>query len=189
MRLFVAVDLDAPMRERLRRLSAELRHATGDRLKATWVRADRMHLTLHFLGEVGDDLVPAVAAAVEAPVAVSPFDVEVAGVGLFPSAERPRVLWAGLRAGVAELVRVHAVMTERLAPLGIALDPRPFTPHLTLARIKGRVAPRASQAIAVCAGRAVGRCRVEAAMLYRSVLGEGGPTYTSLARAAFTGDA
>ncbi len=189
MRLFIAVDLDEPLRERVRRLSSELRQVAGNGVKATWVTPDRLHLTIHFIGEVGEDVVPAVAAALAAPIEVPPFDLEIGGMGLFPSPARPRVVWAGLRAGVPELGRMHALIGARLTALGLRLDARPFAPHLTLARVKGHVSSRLADAVGRCAGAAVGRCRVEAATLYRSVLGEGGPTYIVLARAPLAGTA
>jgi 2'-5' RNA ligase len=189
VRLFVAVDLDEDVRRRIGRIAGALKRDSGTRLKATWTRPERMHVTLHFLGEVGDDGLPDLTAKLGADIEVSPFDIALAGLGVFPSAERPRVIWLGVREGGAHLVAVHDTIARRIADLGLPLEPRAFTPHVTLARLRGHMPGTATRALASHGASQAGRCRVDAVTLYESRLGPGGSTYSALARAALVAPA
>jgi 2'-5' RNA ligase len=103
-----------------------------------WVRLDGLHLTLHFLGPTLDDRVLPATEAVRAAAAASvPFDVSIGGAGAFPSAGRPRALWLGIRSGAADLVELGRVVDETLVAAGWTFEPRPLSPHLTLARSDG----------------------------------------------------
>ena len=126
-RAFVAVRvpesvLDA-VDERLADLAVPGRRTT----RAQW------HLTLQFLGDGAD--IDEVAAALEG-IAGAPGQARVGGAGAFPDARRALVLWLGLAEGSALLARLAEAVGERLAPLGYEVDPRPFQPHLTLARLR-----------------------------------------------------
>lgn len=132
MRVFLAVELPAALRlaigERLDTLRARLP-------AASWTPADNLHLTLHFFGERQPARVEQIAGAlVPAIASCSPFTVETAPVGSFPTS-RPRVLWLGITPN-PRLLALHADVLRELAQLGEELDPRPFHPHLTLARVK-----------------------------------------------------
>lgn len=108
-----------------------------------WVRAEPLHVTLCFLGDLGAaqiDLV--IAAARDAAASSRGFDVAVAGLGVFPNARRPRVLWAGVTDGGVELTGLRSELIGHLARGGLAVDDSHFTPHVTL----GRVGPDASRA-------------------------------------------
>jgi RNA 2',3'-cyclic 3'-phosphodiesterase len=119
MRAFVAIDLppvEGPVPERLR---------------------PEDHLTLHFFEELPADRVRLVVQSMsDAAAATGPFDLEIRGVGGFPSARRPRVVWAGVSTG-SEAVRALADRLHRgLSAQGFTVEPRPFVPHLTLARLR-----------------------------------------------------
>jgi 2'-5' RNA ligase len=129
-RLFLAIDLPPHARSALAALGAEL---PGIR----WVAAAQLHVTLRFLGEVPAEAAVTAAVALEG-VAAAPFPVALAGVGVFPprpGRQPPRVLWAGI-APAAPAVALKAAIDGVLGP-DLEAGARAFTPHVTLARLKG----------------------------------------------------
>jgi 2'-5' RNA ligase len=182
MRLFVAVELDPAVRAAAREVADDLRRRIGDRLKARWVPPENMHLTVRFIGHVEDARVPEVLDALQPPLAIAPFDLELGECGVFPSSGPPRVFWIGLASGFPALQTMHEEFNRRLQPLGFTPEHRPFSAHLTLARIKD--APRGSGSVARDAVRAVqsprARCQVTHAAVFRSVLSPHGSRYERL---------
>src|SRR5262249_17615786 len=144
MRLFVAVELSEETVRTAARISAALRRDVGSRLHATWVAPENMPLTVRFIGQVEDARARAVIDALVPPVAVPPFDVELGACGMFPPSGSPRVIWIGLTLGMLPLTAMHAEFDRRLMPFGFEPDTRPFSAHLTLARVKD--APRGAGA-------------------------------------------
>src|SRR5581483_5667080 len=135
MRLFVAADLDEPARAAVAAEQQRIRAALGDRQSGLkWIRAEQAHLTLAFIGDVADGEVPSVAAAVERPVEQRPFEAVFQGLGAFPPRGAPRALWIGLSRGDPEMQALQGEMAARLRAVGIALEDRPFSAHLTIAR-------------------------------------------------------
>jgi 2'-5' RNA ligase len=155
-----------------------------------WVAPDNLHLTVKFLGGVEPGQVEAVTAALRATVsATPPFELAIAGLGAFPTASRPRVIWAGVSGGREPVCRLAGEVEAALEPLGFAPESRPFSPHLTLGRIREpRPDRRLAALIARGAGRAFGDLRVTSVSLMRSVLGPGGPRYSELAAVALGPD-
>lgn len=95
------------------------------------------HLTLRFLGEVADDRLPAIAGRLrEVASAHAPFDLEVTGVGAFPSMRAPRVVWAGVGRGAPEIGRLADDVRRALAGEGEARPEARFVPHVTLFRVR-----------------------------------------------------
>ncbi|MET0596219.1 MAG: RNA 2',3'-cyclic phosphodiesterase [Polyangiaceae bacterium] len=102
--------------------------------------ADQAHVTLRFLGpRTAAEQTSIGRAAAGVATRVRPFSLTFAGVGFFPDARRPHTLWMGLAEGRDELVALAAELEAALATVGVAPEGRPFVPHLTLARIKGRL--------------------------------------------------
>jgi 2'-5' RNA ligase len=179
-RLFIAVDIDDSTRGQVERISAGVRGAVDTLLKASWVRADRMHLTLHFLGSVDDGFEQRVRQVLSNPLRVAPFDVTFHGLGFFPERGSPHVLWLGIRDGLEPLRRIEKTLADGL---GIQRDhPGPFTPHLTLARLRDR-APRTRFAEIARFPASAGPSRIDRVTLYESRLSPAGPTYVPLAAA------
>ena len=136
MRLFVALDLRDDVRRALGDLMTKLKPLSPD---ARWVRPEGMHVTLKFIGhavETGDAAkLDAVRAALAAVRSGRPVEMNFRGVGFFPSAARPRVVWCGVQAS-ENLAPLAADIDRALEPLGISREDRAFVPHLTLARFK-----------------------------------------------------
>ena len=132
MRAFVAIKPTAD----LHRACADV-IAAGHMLPMRWVRPASVHLTLKFLGDVRVDAIPAIHQALrQAAQGLAPFCVVARGLGCFPNATRPRVLWMGLDDPRRELRRLQRRIESTFAGLGIPLAERLFYPHLTLARAR-----------------------------------------------------
>ena len=143
------------------------------------------HLTLHFLGEIGSETVAAIRAALPPRVAAHRrFPLTLEGVGAFPSAERPRVVWRGITRGREELERLAGSVRSADVGAGAAADPRPFAPHLTWFRVVGR--PSAARARAVLSGELPApppeSVEVAEVWLVASELGAGGAVHRPIDR-------
>jgi 2'-5' RNA ligase len=133
-RTFIAVELVKPIRDQLFALQKDLSHFARD---VKWTEPENLHVTLNFLGEVGDTDLPAICRLVsDRARGFGPFHLNVEALGCFPHVRRPRVLWVGVGAGAEELVRLHDALEGPLFDLGCRREDRRFTPHVTLGRIK-----------------------------------------------------
>jgi len=147
------------------------------------VAPGNLHLTLKFLGQVGEERIgPIVDALTRAVSSTKAFEARVQGLGAFPSLTRPRVVWAGVTEGADQMVDLAGRVDAALAALGFAPDARPFSPHVTLGRVRqpGRN-PALADALQAAAGREFGRIRIAGASLMRSELSPRGARYTELA--------
>ena len=134
MRLFTAIEIPEEVRECLR--------AVVDRWKSlariNWSPVQNLHITTKFIGEWPEEKLDAMKHALHAIPTEGSFEISVHGLGWFPDERRPRVLWAGIDAGDA-LVTLARVTEEAVATLGVPVETRPYSPHLTLARIREAV--------------------------------------------------
>jgi 2'-5' RNA ligase len=146
------------------------------------VAAGNLHVTLRFLGQVDPARLSDIEAALTAAVALEPsFDLHLGGLGAFPGASRPRVLWAGVARGAAELGRLAASVDEGLARAGVPREARDFAAHVTLGRVREpRRNPALAAALVAAERRELGRVRVERVSLMRSDLSPRGARYTEL---------
>lgn len=135
IRSFIAVELPEAVRKGLQQLQTELTLHQYSFVKC--VAPEGIHLTLKFLGNISAQKVAAVTGVMEqASQGVSPFELQLTEVGAFPNMRRPRVLWVGIKGEVDKLINWQQRLDDGLVPLGFAKEARPFTPHLTLARIR-----------------------------------------------------
>ena len=165
VRLFIAIDPPAAVKDRIAELCAGVPGAK-------WVSPEQSHLTLRFIGEVGNDEFADTAEALSG-VSAPPFVLRLKGVGHFPPRGAPKVLWAGVedRAPVANL---HDRIEARLQRLGLDPDRRKFSPHITLARLKGARTERVRDYLAQHALFATESFAVSEFHLYSSKLGAKG---------------
>lgn len=183
LRTFIAVDFGKGIRDRLVALQEKLAQ-TGAPVK--WVEVDNLHVTLLFLGEVGDRDVPAVCRAVaDCCREHAPFSLSVETVGCFPNARRPRVVWVGIGQGSQELVALHDALEAPLLDLGCyRREDRKYTPHITLGRVKAeRPQDTLATSLAKNAGWKGGETNVGEILVMSSKLTPVGPEYTVLSRA------
>ncbi|MSM39645.1 MAG: RNA 2',3'-cyclic phosphodiesterase [Geobacter sp.] len=168
-RLFVAIDLP----EEMKRAVADLR---GELRGAKWVGAEQLHLTLRFIGDADDLLLKGIAEGL-AGIACNCFPLGLKGIGYFPPRGAPRVLWVGLKAGAQFLTLQHEV-EQACRAVGILPDERPFSPHITIARLKETTPAQVAAYTAQHGGFQSEPFKVTEFHLYESVLGREGATHT-----------
>jgi 2'-5' RNA ligase len=182
MRLFVAIELTDAVRRRLGTLQSQ--HRDLDSV-VRWVRPEQIHLTLKFLGAVPD---AKAAEIVDALTAVAPnhapFEFAVRGAGCFPARGAPRVFWVGVEEPTGALERLQAACEEAMAAIGFPPEGRRYSPHLTLARVKGaRGGGAVRDAAQSAAGFDGGAQRVGEVVLFESRLSPQGARHTPVGRA------
>jgi len=132
MRIFIALDIDDAIRERIARFIEGVRGFVPD---ARWVRPESLHVTLKFIGEKPELAVEEIKVAL-ATIEAAAVEMDFRGYGFFPTAKAPRVFWIGLQAG-PQLASLAATIDDTMASLPIAKEIHAFSPHLTLARGPG----------------------------------------------------
>jgi RNA 2',3'-cyclic 3'-phosphodiesterase len=193
LRLFTALELPPALRRQLADLISAF-SASLPRGSVRWVRAEGVHLTLKFYGEVSQDKVPGLQASLrQAAQGASPLQLELEGLGTFPNAVRPRVIWVGLKGDLERLGALQRMVEEGAAPLGFAPEARGFSPHLTLGRVNAEWRPADKQKLGEAFARLGpglhGRFTAETLSLMRSDLRPSGAVYTCLLAAALGGPA
>jgi RNA 2',3'-cyclic 3'-phosphodiesterase len=177
LRTFVAVTIPAtaPLRHLLRQIGA-----AGSRLRPP--AADKLHVTLKFLGDTPVEQVPEVAAAIRSCLAdQAACDVELSGIGAFPDLRRPSVFWVGIQ-NAGRLAEMARLLETTLAPLGYPPEARSFHPHLTVLRVKFRPPPALFELVAAHATADFGTAHIGAVEYLQSELKPGGSQYTVLAQ-------
>jgi 2'-5' RNA ligase len=153
--------------------------------QVAWVKRENLHYTLRFLGEAGEDEVAAAAdAAREAAAAHAAFGAALSAPGAFPSAAKARVLWLGMGDGAEPLCALARSLEDALARRGFERAVQPFSPHLTIGRVR---MPADWSARLAAAPTPTSRFRVESLVLVRSTLAPGGSRYDVAAEAPLAG--
>ncbi len=191
MRLFIALDIDDAIRERIARFEQGVSGFAPD---ARWAKPESLHVTLKFIGEQPEPAVEQIKQALSA-IPASPVDIQFRGYGFFPTAKSARVFWIGIEAG-PQLAALAAAIDEKMPSLGIPKEDRAFSPHLTLARAAGRSgSPRLSKSdipnrafqrlqekLAAMPTPEFGTITAREFFLYQSQLSPKGSKYTKLAQ-------
>jgi 2'-5' RNA ligase len=135
-RLFIAIELPPDVRRTLKAHIDQLRPAVPE-ARASWAAEENLHLTLKFLGATPLTRVESLSEAIRrAANAVRSFEIIIGGCGAFPSTGQPRVLLIGIDDTSGRLALLHQVLEDECAQAGFAREPRPFRPHLTIARLR-----------------------------------------------------
>lgn len=184
-RVFCAIELPTEVRERAAEHIARLREAVPE-VRASWERAEKMHITLNFLGEITQEKVVALSgAASSATRNTQPFMLALDGTGAFPPRGNPRILWLGINDSSGKLAGLQSRLEEECASAGFAREERSFHPHLTLARVR---APEGARRLAQShqeTGFAAIEFAVTNLVVLRSELMSGGSRYTEISRHQF----
>lgn len=183
IRSFIAIELPDGLKSELVQLEARLK--SGGQFRVKWVDPNGIHLTLKFLGSIAADRVEGIVRVMEeAARVISPFQLKVEGLGVFPSLKRAQVAWVGLSGGVDKLAQLQKSIESKLVPLGFALESRPFTPHLTLARLRNQASlderQRFGQLIADNTFEAACTIDADAISMIKSQLTREGAIYTRI---------
>ncbi|HXV63711.1 MAG TPA: RNA 2',3'-cyclic phosphodiesterase [Vicinamibacteria bacterium] len=179
MRVFFAIELSPEIRASLGQLAEEL----APRLDAArLVPPQKIHLTLRFLGETKEDRLTRLVTRLRPEVRLSPgFELRFGGVGLFPDARRPRVLWVAVVDPPQALFDLRSLIERFVGEAGFAPEERNFAPHLTLARFR-RVPRSLTPLLSDLSDRGVGHMRVAELTLFESRLSPRGASYRVIER-------
>lgn len=184
LRLFVALELPASVLRQLSTLLAELQLAIPPGA-VRWVRPEGVHLTLQFYGDVEKPRVAAIEGMLrQAAQSSAPVSLALNGLGCFPHAKHPRVVWVGVAGDVDALRRLQRAVEGGARPLGFEPEARGFSPHLTLGRVNSPLRPNDQQRLAEALGRAPAAPGAAFILnelsLMQSDLKPGGAVYTRL---------
>ncbi len=185
LRLFIAIELPPPVTAALHNLQTQLQAVTPPDV-VRWTRPEAIHLTLKFLGDVPAGKQSAVEQGIiKAAHNQHPFNLSIGGVGSFPNSRHPRVVWVGLGGEQETLHTLRDAVESAVAPLGYPTDRRPFSPHLTLGRVRRSVRKpdiaALGRALEAAKVDAPAQFRAEGISLMRSRLRPNGAVYTQLA--------
>jgi len=183
IRSFIAIELSGELKQALARLQDRLKE--GSRTPVRWVDPNSIHLTLKFLGNIDVSVTGNIIEVMGgAASGVSPFQLELSGLGVFPNPRRVQVVWVGMTGEVERLERLHKNIEADLKSLGFAAESRPFRPHLTLGRVRDRARPEEREDL----GRLItsmtfdsgGKLTVKSVNLMKSHLTREGPVYSRI---------
>ena len=183
LRTFIAVKIPGPVHQAILQKTEPLRKSLGTTI-VRWVPVQNIHLTLKFLGDVAPANVDALTQMLGAEAGkLDPFDIQIGGLGSFPSLKRPRVLFVGVQAP-AGLEALYRGIESACVRLGYESEERGFSPHLTLGRIKQDASAADQQKIRRIFEElkidSLGTARVDSVHLYKSELKPNGAVYTQL---------
>jgi len=181
-RLFCAIELPAHLRAKLKHHIHQLREAQPD-AAASWSRPENIHLTLKFFGNVGQNRIPNISAALSRAVASdTPFQIRVGGVGVFPRPSQARVLWIGVLDPTAKLTELQEAVEQECATEGFEKEERAYRPHLTIARLRRPEGARQLAEAHLGLMFEPSELTVNELVLFRSELSSKGSIYTPLTR-------
>ena len=184
LRVFLALDLDEPVKKQLLRLQNRLAAVGAD---VRWVKAEHIHLTMKFLGDVSDKIAADLCRLSQNVAAeFEPFEFTARGAGCFSNHGRPRVIWMGVDDPSGSVRRLHDRIEKTLAPLGLRRELRAFKPHITLGRISS---PRNALELRADVEKnnafEAGTQQATEITVYSSQLSPEGPIHTVMSRALF----
>ncbi|MFC1932069.1 RNA 2',3'-cyclic phosphodiesterase [Chloroflexota bacterium] len=182
IRSFIAIELPDELKLELDQLKAQLKSGTQPWVK--WVDPNSIHLTLKFLGNISLDKAGEITRAIEkAAQGIPPFCLEVKDLGVFPNLKRVQIAWVGISGEIDKLAQLQQHIESNLALLGFVPESRPFTAHLTLARLRNQASlderQRFGQLIASTRFEA-GIIKVDAISLMKSQLTREGAIYSRI---------
>ncbi len=189
IRAFIAIELPPEIKVELASIIERLK--AGHERSVKWVNAEGIHLTLKFLGNVSRDRVLDINSSIESVCGIlSPFSLTLKGLGAFPNLKSPRVAWIGIGGDVGKVVELQKMIDRAMSSLGFIPEKRPFSPHLTLGRVRDR-ATRDEKAMicdSISSSRQVSRQQfsVRSVSLMQSTLTRSGAIYTQLGSSNLT---
>ncbi len=178
IRSFIAFDIEDEQILRRFYKAQQMLIATAADLKV--VKPENIHITMRFLGNITSPAVDSIYEAMQT-VSFSPIAVEIRGVGVFPKIQYPRVIWAGIKEGAEQLSNIFEQLEPKLRELGFRPDPKGFSPHLTIARVKsGRNKSELIRCLKDSVNYEFGTIKAKCLRLKRSVLTPKGPIYSTI---------
>ncbi len=182
LRAFIAIEIPPEIKKTIASEIASLHDSAGRAVR--WVTTENIHLTLKFLGEISPASVELLSQALQAECEQhTPFEIAVSGLGCFPNSHRPRIIWIGLKIP-PELNRLQHRLETATARMGYAAEDKPFSPHLTIGRIREQATSAELSNIHAAFEKthvgSLGTFTARAVHLFKSDLKPAGPVYTCL---------
>jgi 2'-5' RNA ligase len=180
IRSFLAFELPGDIKSLVDRVSKDMRRSS---LNVRWVNTDNIHLTVVFMGNIREQDIPAICQAVEKVcVRYGSFHIALTGLGAFPNAVRPRVIWLGLQGNIEKMSFFKKALQKHLQSFGVKEEKRAFRPHLTLGRFKspGHIDSQLDNFIRAYKDLSSPECTLSDLILFKSDLKPGGAIYTKL---------
>jgi len=178
IRSFIAFDMENE--QLLSRLAAAQKLLVDIGADLKLVAPQNIHVTIRFLGDISPSLVDKVYEAMK-NVKFNPFSIQLRGLGVFPSLNYARVVWAGMTDGVEQLKSIFTQLEPEIRALGFPADAYGFSPHLTIARVRSGVnKQRLAELLTKKADYEFGLIKADCLRLKRSQLSPKGPTYSTL---------
>lgn len=176
-RTFIALEIKENIKELLASVQQKIGSKTGG---IKWVKPRNMHLTLKFLGPTREDIIEDISDILEnAAEGLNSFNVSVSGLGAFPSSNNPKVIWAGLKVDDV-LYKIQKDIDISLESLGFAKEKRPFSPHLTIGRVRDSRTKKTLRDVFEQVRTEPRSFEAENITFYKSELMQEGPVYTVL---------
>ncbi len=179
MRAFLGIGLPAGVRDAVASAIARVRELHAP---VAWTAPGNLHITLIFLGETDPERVPRIEETLRVVASgIGPFSVTAEGVGAFPGARNPRVLWVAIREPLELVRQLQQNMQNALSGAGFPREDRPFHPHITVGRVRGALPPAWGERFTgEFSGIRFGVVPVSSFTLYESRPGQGGAVYIPL---------
>ena len=179
IRTFVAVLIAQDLKQKMSEVQEQVKKLAPD---VKWVAPEIFHVTLKFLGNVREDELSAVCAAIEEAVkSCAPFELSISGLGAFPNPAKARVVWVGIEKGRDELVGLASSIDKCLAKLGFEKEDKAFKAHITIGRVKtSKFLNKLAEEIGNVDADNLGTQQVSSVVVMQSELLRGGPVYSPL---------
>jgi 2'-5' RNA ligase len=179
VRAFICIEIPSAIKERIENLQRELKK---NQAQISWVKPSNIHLTIKFLGDVqASKIQSAIDALQKATESLGEFEIEVSGAGCFSSPRNPRVLWVGLSRLPESLGHLHSNIESEFARIGFAREPKRFSPHLTIGRVRSPLNASKTAEDLIATGFEPQTFKAAEVILMRSELNPSGSIYTPLA--------
>jgi RNA 2',3'-cyclic 3'-phosphodiesterase len=185
IRSFIAIELPDDLKKALAELQKTFKSAGNSPVK--WVDPSNIHLTLKFLGDIDVSISGKITAALEEAVrGLPPFSIEASKLGVFPNLNRIQIIWVGLYGELEKLGQLQKRIDESLKTLGFPAENRPFTPHLTIGRVRDYAHPderqKLGQLFSATGFEGKYKISVKSVNLMKSQLMREGPIYTNISK-------
>ncbi|MBK7454768.1 MAG: RNA 2',3'-cyclic phosphodiesterase [Anaerolineales bacterium] len=183
LRAFIAIEFPPHLRNAIEKETAGLRRALGEDI-IRWIPAQNMHLTLKFIGDIAGSHVEFLKQLLMREAALHmQFDLQLGGLGAYPNSRKPRVLWIGVHAP-ADLAILQKKLESGVTRLGYEQADQPFSPHLTIGRVRQNINPLDLPKIRAAMDNIqlgnIGIARIDSIHLIKSDLQPSGSIYTRL---------
>ncbi len=137
LRTFIAIELESPIQETLKKIQDHLRKSGAE---VKWVNLENIHLTLKFLGDVSEEKIDSLVKNLKEVLLDRPdFTFDLTHLGAFPKPENPKIIWAGITVGKEEIAKIVSILEDRLHSIGFEKETRDFAPHVTLGRLHSSI--------------------------------------------------